>query len=312
MIGSNPSIIARYFDLLEQTLIDNELHDKPQIFNLDETGMPLYPSPPRVVAGRGTKHPSAPASGDKSQITVLGCCSAAGYALPPFVIFDRLTLRPEFTTGEVPGTIDGLSRKGWIDGDVFDIWFTRHFLSHAPPVRPLLLLMDGHSSHYQPAVIGKAAEEGVILFTFPPHTSHLTQPLDKGCFGPLKQHWRQECWEYITSHPGRVVTRYQFSELFRRAWEKAMTMTNIVAGFRTTGVYLLNRLAVPVLGIAEDGSCVRRVSLAERTGLQFIPLYSPSRQRTEHELRAVTFECDEIFQRRYEEGYDLPASTSSG
>ena len=46
--------------------------------------------------------------------------------------------------------------------------------------------MDGHSTHYQPSVIFKAAEEHVILFCLPPHTTHLTQPLDKGCFGPLK------------------------------------------------------------------------------------------------------------------------------
>ena len=268
MVGSDPRIIAKYFDLLEQTLVDNGIRDKPsQIFNLDETGMPLDPSPPHIVAARGTKNPSAIASGDKAQITVLACCSAAGYALPPFVIFDRLSLKPELTEGETPGTIYGLSKKGWIDGDLFDMWFSRHFLTHAPPVCPLLLLMDGHSSHYQPAVIRRAAEEGVIMFTLPPHTSHLTQPLDKGCFGPLKQHWQQECWKYITSCPGRVVTRYQFSELFRRAWEKAMTTTNIVAGFRTMGVYPLNRLAIPICAAVKESGGNRRESLAERTGL---------------------------------------------
>ena len=106
VVGSNPTIIMKYFDLLEQTLTDNELLDKSsQIFNLDETGMPLNPSQPRVVVGRGSKHPSAPASGDKSHITVLACCSATGYAIPPFVIFDRLSLKPELSKGEVPGTI---------------------------------------------------------------------------------------------------------------------------------------------------------------------------------------------------------------
>ena len=48
--------------------------------------MPLDPSPPLVVARRGQKHPSAVGSGDKSQITVLSCCSASGYALPPFIV----------------------------------------------------------------------------------------------------------------------------------------------------------------------------------------------------------------------------------
>lgn len=78
MVRSDPGIISKYFDLLEQTLTDNELHDKPsQIFNLDETGMPLNPAPPRVVAPRDMKNPSAVGLGDKSQITVLSCCSAS-------------------------------------------------------------------------------------------------------------------------------------------------------------------------------------------------------------------------------------------
>ena len=128
---------------------------------------------------------SAVGLGDKTQITVLACCNAAGYALPPFVIFDRMSLKPEPTVGEVPGTVYGLSKKGWIDGDLFELWFARHFLSHAPPVRPLLLLVDGHSSHFEPSVIQRAASEGVILFCLPPHTIHLTQPLDQGCFGPI-------------------------------------------------------------------------------------------------------------------------------
>ena len=71
MVGSNPPILSVYFYLLEQTLQENELHDKPsQIFNLDETGMPLDPTPPHFIAGKGTKNPSAPASGDRSEITV--------------------------------------------------------------------------------------------------------------------------------------------------------------------------------------------------------------------------------------------------
>ena len=103
------------------------------------------------------------------------------------------------------------------------------------------------------------------MFTLPPHTSHLTQPLDKCCFGSLKVHWRKECWPYLTSHPGRVVTRFQFSSIFRSAWVKAMTMTNIIAGFHTTGVYPLNRLAVPIRTVGKGNT--RRESLAGRSGL---------------------------------------------
>ena len=48
-------------------------------------------------------------------------------------------------------------------------------------------------------------------------------------------------------------------------------------------------------------------SLAERTGLKFIPLYSPSHRRPQAVEAATTFEPEEIslFQTRFEEGYDL-------
>ena len=61
-------------------------------------------------------------------------------------------------------------------------------LSHTPPLCPLLLLLDGHSSHYTPSVISKAAEEGIIMFCLPPNSTHLTQHLDKGCCLILKRY----------------------------------------------------------------------------------------------------------------------------
>ena len=86
-------------------------------------------------------------TGDKAQITVLACVNAIGNSLLPMVIFDRQTFPIELATGEIPGTIYGFSHSGWIDQDLFDKWFDKHFLRYAPTARPLLLLMDGHSSH---------------------------------------------------------------------------------------------------------------------------------------------------------------------
>ncbi len=89
-------VFIKYFDLLEQTMNENDLLMKPsQVFNCDETGMPLDPKPPKVLVKKGVKHPQSITTGDKTQITVLACCNAAGYVLPPFVIYDRKTLKPE-------------------------------------------------------------------------------------------------------------------------------------------------------------------------------------------------------------------------
>ena len=104
-VSSSPEIINHYFDLLESTIVDNCLLGKPsQIFNMDETGMPLDPNPPFVVAPIGAKHVSYMRTGDKFQITVITCCNTAGYAMPPTVVFDRKQIRQELTYGEIPGT----------------------------------------------------------------------------------------------------------------------------------------------------------------------------------------------------------------
>ena len=279
-------MIEHYFELLERTLLECEICDRPcQIFNLDESGFPLNPKPPKVVSKKGEKHPSSLSSSERTQITVLSCCNAGGYAIPPLVIFDRKMLKPDLTIGEVPGTMYGLSDSGWIDMEIFESWFINHFLVYAPPARPLLLLMDGHSSHFSPLFVNKAAEEQVIVFCLPPHSTHKTQPLDKGVFSPLKRAWREECHSYMLANPGKVVTRFQFSFLFGHAWMKAMTPLNIVAGFKVTGVYPIDRYRL----LPKSPS--KPPTICERTGLKFIPLFTPLRQSirsSEHTLAPLT------------------------
>ena len=142
-------------------------------------------------------------------MTVLACCSAGGYVIPPMVVFDRKTLKIEMTDCEVLGTMYGLSGSGWIDSELFDSWFRHHFLMHIPPVRPILLLLDGHSSHYSPSLVKKAASEGIVLFCLPPHSTHPTQPLDKGCFGPLKRFWGRSAtyieWEILSRQSVGII-----------------------------------------------------------------------------------------------------------
>ena len=276
MLASNRMVLDHYFDLLEETLRENGLMDKPyQVFNMDETGMPLDAKPVKTIHAVGSHNPYCLSSGSKDQITVVGCVSAAGQHLPPMVIWDRKNLKPELTQGEYPQTIYGLSSKGWMDMELFEKWFSRLFLCCAPAARPLLLLLDGHSSHYSPAAIRMAAEEQVILFVLPPNTTHLSQPLDKGVFGPLKMQWRKACHSYMTRNPGKVVNRYVFSRLFHTAWLAAMTTKNITAGFRTTGIYPVDRNAIVLPGEKKK----KKKLLSEETGVPYIPLFTPSKQQ---------------------------------
>ena len=112
MDAMNQETIDHYFSLLKDTLSTHALLDKPsQIYNVDESGVPLNPRPPKVVTTRGrvTKKVRYRTSGRKGQITVVGCANASGQVIPPMIIYDAARLNPAWTRDEVPGTKYGLS-----------------------------------------------------------------------------------------------------------------------------------------------------------------------------------------------------------
>jgi hypothetical protein len=75
---------------------------------------------------------------------------------------------------------------GGHNAEIFNIWFHK-----APAVRHLLLLLDGHTSHYNTSMVKMAAKEKVIIFCLPLHTTHIAQPLDVSGFSALKTVWHQ-------------------------------------------------------------------------------------------------------------------------
>lgn len=314
-IATSPKTFRSYFDQLEDILNTSGLrHASSRIFNADESGIPLQHRPGKRIAVRGQKHVNVTTSGNKTQIMVLACVSASGCYIPPMVVFKRKSLTAELIQGEVPDTMYGLSPKsGWMDGELFAQWFRCHFLKYAPSVRPVLLLLDGHSSHYNPQLIREAAGAGVILFCLPPSVTHVAQPLDVTPFHSLKVHWDHVCDQYMSMNPGKIVTIYEFSQLFACAWHQSMTPSTIMSGFRATGVYPFNRQAICIPGVAKD-AVTPTAKLAQHEGIRYLPFFSP---RPNHQTQSggqftqqPQFSEEEcrLFKRRLEEGYDVPDS----
>ena len=282
--------------------------------------MPLDHKPPKVIARKGTKKIHCHTLGNKAQITILACANADGTTLPPMVILDG-RFNPEWSEGEVPNTLYGMSDKGWTDQELFFYWMTQLFVKYIPPTRPVMLLVDGHSWHYEPETIRAAAEAGIVMFCLPPHSTHVAQPLDVSFFRPLKVYWSEACHKFMQNNPGRVVTKYQFSPLFAEAWYKAIRPGNLVAGFVKARVCPFNpeAIKIPTLPPGVDEGGVSDEDLDgdlhnERQG------DDPSMDRAGDDDRAgedasmleeshFTHEQIELFQYRYENGYDLYTDT---
>ncbi len=93
--------------------------------------MPLCPPPPRIVAKKGQKKVRYRTSGQKSQVTVIGCGSATGQVIPPFIIFSGKQINLLWTLNGVNGSRFAVSDNGWIDQELFKFWLSDHFLPNA-------------------------------------------------------------------------------------------------------------------------------------------------------------------------------------
>ena len=48
------------------------------------------------------------------------------------------------------------------------------------------MILDGHGSHSTPEFDQFCLDNHIVTLCMPSHSSHLLQPLDVACFGPLK------------------------------------------------------------------------------------------------------------------------------
>ena len=95
---------------LKATLEEHGLMNLPsRIYNMDESGMLLEHKPPKVVACKGVKKVHCRTSGNKGQITILACANAAGSVFPPMVFFEGQRFNSDWSKGEVPNTLYGMS-----------------------------------------------------------------------------------------------------------------------------------------------------------------------------------------------------------
>ena len=282
-----------------------------RIFNLDESGFPLAGTNGklRVLTDRGAKNVYRVSPDTREQITVLGCASANGELQKPFVLYPGQ--RPTFNfEGLDPDDFDvGVSPNGWISSDTFFAWLSNLFYKRIRDTLqfPVNVFMDGHSSHINQAVSDFCIEKNIILYCFPPHASHLIQPLDVSVYGPLKKYWNESLEDFSRSYKSLYMSRMHFLQVFDKTWKRACESTdNIKSGFRKCGLVPYNPDAVaydrilmtPTAAIAETGQI--RMTDKEVIGIK-VTLQKFEAFLSEDELA--------MFQNRLENNYDIVDNT---
>jgi hypothetical protein len=98
-----------------------------------------------------------------------------------------------------------------------------------------LLVLDGHGSHLTPEFGKMCKDNNIVCICMPSHSSHLLQPLDVGCFGPLKREYGK-----IIESKMRLgfnnIDKVDFLRAYPAAREQVFTIQNIQSGFRAAGI----------------------------------------------------------------------------
>ena len=251
--GMNKQEVTEYFALLERTLAEYSLLNKPaNIYNVDETGLQLNNPPQHVVAAKGSKSVQARQSAEQGEtMTVVACSNAEGTFLPPYIIFKGVNKQQAWLDNLPNGAELVMGGKSaYINEELFLNWLENHFIPRKS-AGPCLLLLDGHGSHTNSPDILEVALQNNVHF-LPSHTTHYLQPLDRAFFKPLKTYYRNAAIEFGIANPGKKLERRHFGPLLEKAWSQASTTSTGSAGFRACGVFPFSPSAIPEYAYLTD------------------------------------------------------------
>jgi hypothetical protein len=201
-----------------------------------------------VVTGSERRgRPKTVQPGNREWVTAIAAINAAGWSVPPFLIFaGRYHLSAWYEEAEIPRDwVIAVSDNGWTNNELGVEWL-KHFNAHTKTrvvgARRLLVL-DGHESHHSLEFQELCKENNIYTLCMPPHSSHLLQPLDVGCFSPLKRAYSREV-EALIRHHINHITKLEFLPAFKAAYDRSFTSTNICSAFRGAGLVPLQPDAV--------------------------------------------------------------------
>ena len=109
--------------------------------------------------------------------------------------------------------------------------------------KPVILFLDGHSSHLGLEASKYCWDHQIILYCFLPNAIHILQPFDVGIFSPLKDSSAAAVLSWQICNIGSPITKHYFNIILEMAWrnttnsEDGKAVQLAARAFRKTGIY---------------------------------------------------------------------------
>lgn len=246
-----------YFDCLFAFTQTNNI-PAAFILNLDEEGHDSYVDATKevVVVQKDQVGPFYyPVKRKNNRTTFLACISGDGEYLNPAVVIKRKTVDSRILT--IPlfsNVLLDYSESGYINGQIFDHWLEKVFEPYIKSKRqkyqyngPAILLIDGCTAHYTTKFFKICNNNNIKIFFLPPHSSHLSQPLDLCLFHLHKNKIRMLFFNIDDQNVSEKILDLYSS------FQMAATVKNIIASFEAAGaVYEASGSLVPIIHFSKD------------------------------------------------------------
>lgn len=216
------------------------------IYNFDETGyaMGLVATAKVVTRAEMVGRPFLVQPGNREWVTSIECINSRGWVLPPCIIFKgKVHIQGWYEDKALPHNwrIE-VSDNGWTTDDIGLRWLKNIFIPATEACttgKYRLLILDGHGSHLTPQFDQICSENNIIPICMPAHSSHLLQPLDVGCFAPLKRAYGR-----LVENKMRLgfnhIDKFDFLEAYLQAHTEVFRPDTIKNGFAATGLIPFN------------------------------------------------------------------------
>jgi hypothetical protein len=248
ILQEDPEIIGAWFKLVEETKAKYGVHDD-DVHNFDESGFQMgVIGTMKVVTGSERRaRPDLIQPGDREWVTLIQSICAAGYAIPPFIIYKgRVHISAWYEEESIPGNWKlSVSENGWTNNALGLEWL-KHFDAHTKTRQVgvyRLLILDGHESHLNQDFKDYCLEQKILTLCMPPHSSHILQPLDVVCFSPLKRKYSQRVRDLARRRVFHI-NKEGFLPAFKDAFFDVFTEENCRKAFEASGIVPINAQVV--------------------------------------------------------------------
>lgn len=225
--------------------------DPSRVYNCDETAFLLSPKENYVLVKKGSKAVHKIANDDKKCLTTLFMVNAAGMLVPPMVMFWYKQLPYKISRQFPSDWTIGLSEKGWMTAESFEFisnnfyqWLINNNIQF-----PVLLYVDGHSSHLKLPLVTFCRSVQIELVALYPNATHILQPLDVSVFRPLKNSWKKEVLHWRLEHEGNSLGKEDFASVLEKAIKATNLKDAIKNGFKHCGLMPFSADAISYLNL---------------------------------------------------------------